>query len=88
MEEPQEALQGADGSWAYPRYESGMTALAALTLLECKVRPDDPTIRKALAAVRRACPRMSETYALALTILFLDRLGEPLVPAVLREAAA
>ncbi|HXG08530.1 MAG TPA: HEAT repeat domain-containing protein [Gemmataceae bacterium] len=68
-------LQQADGTWPYP--EIGATALAGLTLLECDVPAKDPAVQKAAAAVRRAALRESRTYSLALSIMFLDRLGEP-----------
>ena len=55
----------------------GLTALPALTLLECGVPADDARIQKALKHVRTGIPRLSQTYELALVILFLDRAGEP-----------
>jgi hypothetical protein len=66
-------LQKGDGTWGT---EVGPTALAALTMLECEVKSDDPAIKKAAAAVRKASPTLNATYGLALAILFLDRLGE------------
>ncbi len=68
-------LQGPDGTW--PREQIGATALAGLTLLECGVPADDPAIRKAAEAVRRVAVDLTHTYSLALTLLFLDRLGDP-----------
>src|SRR5262249_56922223 len=67
------AMQDADGTWKYT--EIGATALAALTMLECGVRESDPAIKKAALKVREACPNCNQTYSLALSILFLDRLG-------------
>jgi hypothetical protein len=55
----------------------GATALAGLTLLECDVPDDDPAIRKAADAVRRASVGLTDTYSVSLAILFLDRLGDP-----------
>lgn len=66
--------QGRDGSWG-PRL--GMTALPALTLLECGVPTDDIRIQKALHHIRREVPALNQTYDLSLAILFLDRLGDP-----------
>jgi hypothetical protein len=66
---------GPDGTW--PHREMGATALAGLTLLECKMPVDDPSVAKAAAAVRRASVSLDSTYSLALSILFLDRLGDP-----------
>jgi hypothetical protein len=66
-------LQKDDGTW--PHDQIGATALAGLTLIECGVSDEDPAIRKALDAVRKACPGMTHTYSLACSILFLDRVG-------------
>src|SRR5262249_18076856 len=58
-------------------------ALPGLTLLECGVSPKDPGIKAAAAFVRTAALspdssyKLDYTYDLALTILFLDKLGEP-----------
>ena len=54
----------------------GLTALPALTLLECGVPPSDPVVRKALKYVRKSSATERMTYDLALAILLLDRLGE------------
>jgi uncharacterized protein (TIGR03067 family) len=54
----------------------GATALAGLTLLECGVNPEDPVVEKAATAVREAAITLDYTYAISLTILFLDRLGD------------
>ena len=67
-------LQGRNGTWPHP--EIGATALAGLTLLECKVPADDAAVEKAAAAVREASLRLTHTYSIALSILFLDRLGD------------
>jgi hypothetical protein len=68
------ARQNARGEWEYQ--ESGMTALAALTLLECGLPADDPAIQKAALFIRDRAVRETRTYSVALAILFLDRLGE------------
>ena len=68
------AHQMAEGTW--PHDQIGMTALAALTLLECGVPVDDADIQKAAAAIRAAAVNGEQTYSIALSILFLDRLGE------------
>ena len=64
------------GNWPGGQ-DAGMTALAALTLLECNVPADDPAIRIAARYLRENAVRETKTYSIALTILFLDRLGEP-----------
>jgi len=66
--------QGHDGGWGQ---RVGLTALPGLTLLECGVPADDICIQKALNHVRGAVPHLNQTYDLALSILFLNRLGDP-----------
>jgi hypothetical protein len=55
----------------------GVTALAALTLLECGVKADDPAIQKAASFLRVQTPGNRATYELALAILFFNRLDDP-----------
>jgi hypothetical protein len=55
----------------------GFTALPGLTLLECGVPADHHSVQKAAAIVRASAPKIDTTYELALSILFLDRLGDP-----------
>jgi hypothetical protein len=54
-----------------------MAALPGLTLLECGIAVDDPRIVKAAQRVRSAASTLAGTYELALSILLLDRLGDP-----------
>lgn len=68
-------MQGRDGSWRYT--ESGMTSLAALTLLECDVPANDVQIKAAAEYIRAVAPEMTQTYSIALAIVFLDRVGDP-----------
>jgi len=68
--------QGREGRWNYPSHEAGATALAGLALLECGVAADDPAIAAAARAVRQEVPRLTQTYDVALSVLFLDRLGD------------
>jgi hypothetical protein len=70
--------QGPQGSWAgqWERHIVGYAALPGLTLLECGVPADDPVIRRVAEAVRRDAPKLDFTYEIALSILFLDRLGD------------
>jgi hypothetical protein len=73
-----EALRGMqrpDGTW--PHAKIGATALAGRTLLECGVGRDDPAVVKAAKAVRGEAVACHDTDSLALSILFLDRLGDP-----------
>ena len=55
----------------------GARALVGLTLLECGAGADDKDVRGVAEMVRPASVNMHETYSLALSILFLDRLGDP-----------
>ena len=84
-------IQTDGGTWSSDlRYETGLAALPALTLLECGVPPDDQHIQKAAAFVRRTASRLqtgTTTYELALSILFLDRLGDPRDEALIRTMA-
>jgi hypothetical protein len=58
------------------RNRVGLYALMGLTLLECGVAPDDPAVRKHAELVQEQSPEITDTYSLALAIMFLDRLGE------------
>ncbi len=71
--------QQKSGTWAKPNtgHRVGYAVLPALTLLECGVPPSDPLIQRAAEYVRTRQGRLNETYELALSILFLDRLGDP-----------
>jgi len=72
---------GQDGMWQYvsggtDEKNVGATALAGLTLLECDVPPSDPAVQKATEVVRQRSISCSYTYAISLSIMFLDRLDE------------
>ncbi len=70
--------QQDSGSWLGPGgHPIGMAALPGLTLLECGVPPGHEQVQKAARVVREAGLTMQQTYELALSILFLDRLGDP-----------
>jgi hypothetical protein len=70
--------QENSGSWPGSRNHAvGMAALPGLTLLECGVPPGDEQVQKVARVVRWAVRDMEQTYELALSILFLDRLGDP-----------
>lgn len=68
-------LQAGDGTWSHP--EMGATALAGLTLLECGAKADDDAVLRAADAVRAASIGLTYNYSICLSILFLDRLGDP-----------
>ncbi|HJT76094.1 MAG TPA: hypothetical protein VJ739_02740, partial [Gemmataceae bacterium] len=80
-----EGLQQPGGTWDFGQVGQtrdvagpnvGATALAGLTLLECDVPADDPHVRKAASVVRGAALQLTMTYAMSLSIFFLDRLGD------------
>jgi hypothetical protein len=54
----------------------GGQALAGLTLLACGVPAKNPVVRQITTRVRDEAATDTRTYDLALSILFLDRLGE------------
>lgn len=74
--------QHFDGSWGHliakvsQRFTPGVTALAALTLLECGVPGDDPQVQLAAKYLRGRMPEITTSYSIAMTILFFDRLGQ------------
>src|SRR5438132_1630366 len=76
--------QQPNGGWH--SYGMGSTTLAALAMLECGVKPDDPAIMRAAALVRDEMITNNEVYHVSLAIMFLDRLGdaidEPLIQAL------
>jgi hypothetical protein len=68
-------IQKEDGSFPHEQAAGG-TALAGWTLLECGVRPEDPSVQKAAAFFRKQLPTLDHMYSLTLGIFFLDRLGD------------
>lgn len=73
-------IQNQDGTWPYQQggqNQIGATALAGLTLLECGAPALDPAVQNASRAVRQQCTDLNTTYALALAIMFFDRLADP-----------
>jgi hypothetical protein len=76
--------QRVDGIWPCvgivaitPEASPGLTALATLALVECDVPVTDPAVLKGAAAVRQASPGLTKAYCLALSIMLLDRIGDP-----------
>jgi hypothetical protein len=78
--------QAQDPGGLIGSYSAGSTSLAGLALLECGVKPDDPVIVKAAAAVRNDIITNNDVYYISLAIMFLDRLGDagdvPLIQAL------
>lgn len=70
--------QSKQGGWSgeWEIHTAGYAALPALSLLECGVSAEESAIRRAAAVVRREMPHVAFTYEIALSILFLDRLGD------------
>ena len=70
--------QQPSGTWATDsNHPVGYAALPALTLLECGVPKSDPVLKRAEKFIRAALIKMDDTYELSLSILFLDKLGNP-----------
>jgi hypothetical protein len=67
--------QQANGTWNQG-HGVGHAALGGLTLLECQVDPNDPSVQRAANFVRSQSANLAATYELSLAILFLDRLGD------------
>jgi hypothetical protein len=84
------SMQQSDGTW--PHQYIGATALAGLTLLECGADKEDKDVLRAAAAVRKASVRLTHTYSISLSLLFLDRLGdsedEPLIKSLMERLLA
>jgi hypothetical protein len=81
--------QHGDGTWSGGLHATGLAALGGLTLLECGVAADDLHVQNAADYVRRHAPKVNghSTYQLALSILFLDRLGDAQDEAIIRGMA-
>jgi hypothetical protein len=62
--------------WTHNTHSVGYSALAGLTMLECGAGKGDPLVQRAAVLVRAQAATLKHTYSLALTLLFLDRLGE------------
>lgn len=66
--------QKADGTWSDS--DIGPTALASLALLESGLTQDDPSLAKAIAALRKSAQTTTHTYSISLCLIFFDRLGQ------------
>jgi hypothetical protein len=77
------------GTW-FEKYDIALAALPGLTLLECGVPASDEHVRKAAKYVRDRVGSMGaghSTYTYALSILFLDRLGDDADRPLIRSLA-
>jgi Prenyltransferase and squalene oxidase repeat len=82
--------QSADGSWVFSTADNtpGATSLAGLTLLMCGVDKEDQAVTAAAKFARARAVSLGYTYSIALTILFLDKLGDPADVPLLESLAA
>lgn len=69
--------QAGPGAGAVVMHGIGETALVGLAMLEANIPPSDGAMKKVIDQVRAAALEQTQTYAVALTVLFLDRLGDP-----------
>ena len=84
-----EKTQTPGGTWSL-NDQTGLAALPGLVLLECGVPADDPHVQNAARFVRGGAAHLQSphtTYELALSILFLDRLGDPADEPLIRTMA-
>src|SRR5438067_1612580 len=65
------ATQNGDGTWGEGGHVVGYTALTGIALIESGVRINDTAISRAAAYIRSKASTLSDTYQLALTIIFL-----------------
>ncbi len=74
-----QAFQGPLGTWAPAKenHHVGYAAMPGLTLLACGVPASDPGLKRTAKYVRKLGIQSEHTYEVALSILFLDRLGDP-----------
>jgi hypothetical protein len=65
----------------------GQPIFVGWALLECGVPANDPCVQRIAAFARGNAPKLDETYAVALAVLFLDRLGDPQDEELIRDLA-
>jgi len=70
--------QTKDGNWEYPNYQTGITALCTLALIENGVPISDPVVDKGYRYVKKQVADVKNTYEIALSILLLARVGDRL----------
>lgn len=56
---------------------NGEAALMGLAMLEASVPPADPAMKALIQTIRGSALQQTSTYPVSLTVLFLDRLGDP-----------
>ncbi len=72
------AQQSQDGSWDYPSYTTGVTALCTLALIENGVPLNDTVVDKGYRYVKKQVSEVDNTYEVALSVLLLARVGDRL----------
>jgi hypothetical protein len=70
------STQNANGTWPRDAKDIGSTILAAWTLLESGVPPNDAVIQKAATAIRKEMVKERKNYNLSLSIFFFNKLGD------------
>jgi hypothetical protein len=68
--------QQSDGSWEFPSYTTGITALCTLALIENGVPITDSVVDKGYRFVKRQVSEVKNTYEISLSILLLARVGD------------
>ncbi|MBX3442312.1 MAG: hypothetical protein KF774_07880 [Planctomyces sp.] len=77
-----------DGSWEFAGHEAGITALCGMALVENGVPVTDRIITRAQSYVRSKASEQTNTYDVALTILFLSRMGDRDDRSLIRDLGA
>ncbi len=83
--------QRKDGTWppygGFSANPIGVTLVPALALLESGIPTSDPAVQKAASLLRGKVAKLHQTYELALSVLFFDRLGDPKDEKLIRSLA-
>lgn len=80
--------QSQDGSWDYPSYTTGITALCTLSLLENGVPLSDPVVDKGYRYVKKQVEDVGRTYDISLSVLLLARVGDRVDKPLIRTLGA
>ena len=80
--------QGKDGSWDYPSYTAGVTALCTLALIENGLPLNDPVVDKGYRYIKKSVDGLENTYEISLSILLLARVGDRMDRPAIRTLGA
>ena len=69
-------------------YQEGAIGLTGIALLEAGVDPGDPHIQEIAKTIRAWAVKQSNTYQLAVDIIFLDKLGEDIDTTLIQSMGA